>query len=212
MHETAEYGIAAHVIYKEGANAPKDPEIEKMTWLRQLLEAEGEADPTEFVEALKVDLFEDEVFIHAEGRGQEPLRRIDAARLRLRGPHRRRAPLRGGEGERQDRPPALHAAQRRHRRDPDLEAGAQPRATGWRWCARPGPGTRSAPSSSASAARTPSTAGADVAHDPAQGRPAAAANRRLAAARRRHPRDGVSPRPTTSTSLSARARSRRRRS
>ena len=63
MHETAEYGIAAHVIYKEGANAPKDPEIEKMTWLRQLLEAEGEADPTEFVEALKVDLFEDEVFV-----------------------------------------------------------------------------------------------------------------------------------------------------
>ena len=34
-----------------------------MTWLRQLLEAEAEGDPTEFVEALKVDLFEDEVFV-----------------------------------------------------------------------------------------------------------------------------------------------------
>ncbi len=63
MHETAEYGIAAHVIYKEGTQGARDPERQKMTWLRQLLEAEGEADPTQFVEALKVDLFEDEVFV-----------------------------------------------------------------------------------------------------------------------------------------------------
>jgi len=63
MHETAEYGIAAHVIYKEGAQGSRDPELEKMTWLRQLLETEGEAGPTEFVEALKVDLFEEEVFV-----------------------------------------------------------------------------------------------------------------------------------------------------
>ncbi len=63
MHETAEYGIAAHVIYKEGAPRKGDPQRQKMTWLRQLLEAEGEGDPTEFVEALKVDLFEDEVFV-----------------------------------------------------------------------------------------------------------------------------------------------------
>jgi GTP pyrophosphokinase len=62
MHELAEYGVAAHVIYKEGA-AGKDPEREKMTWLRHLLDAEGEGDPEEFLEALKVDLFEDEVFV-----------------------------------------------------------------------------------------------------------------------------------------------------
>ena len=36
---------------------------EKMTWLRQLLENEKEADPKQFLEALKVDLFEDEVFV-----------------------------------------------------------------------------------------------------------------------------------------------------
>src|SRR5439155_13018942 len=36
---------------------------EKMTWLRQLLEVEGDQDPTEFLESLKVDLFEDEVFV-----------------------------------------------------------------------------------------------------------------------------------------------------
>jgi guanosine-3',5'-bis(diphosphate) 3'-pyrophosphohydrolase len=61
MHDLAEYGIAAHVAYKEGGTA--DPQREKMTWLRQLVEAEGEQDPTEFLESLKVDLFEDEVFV-----------------------------------------------------------------------------------------------------------------------------------------------------
>jgi GTP diphosphokinase / guanosine-3',5'-bis(diphosphate) 3'-diphosphatase len=61
MHKLAEYGIATHVAYKEGGGG--DPQREKMTWLRQLVEAEGEQDPTEFLESLKVDLFEDEVFV-----------------------------------------------------------------------------------------------------------------------------------------------------
>src|SRR5215203_2044778 len=63
MHETAEYGIAAHVIYKEGASRKGDPERDKMTWLRQLLDVESEQDPAEFLESLKVDLFEEEVFV-----------------------------------------------------------------------------------------------------------------------------------------------------
>jgi GTP pyrophosphokinase len=65
MHETAEYGIAAHVLYKEdgGRKPTGSGEREKMVWLRQLLEAEGEQDPSEFLETLKVDLFEDEVFV-----------------------------------------------------------------------------------------------------------------------------------------------------
>jgi GTP diphosphokinase / guanosine-3',5'-bis(diphosphate) 3'-diphosphatase len=61
MHDLAEYGIAAHVAYKEGGAS--DPKREKMTWLRQLVEAEGDQDPAEFLESLKVDLFEDEVFV-----------------------------------------------------------------------------------------------------------------------------------------------------
>jgi GTP pyrophosphokinase len=61
MHKLAEYGIAAHVAYKEGGAS--DPQREKMTWLRQLVEAEGDQDPAEFLESLKVDLFEDEVFV-----------------------------------------------------------------------------------------------------------------------------------------------------
>jgi GTP diphosphokinase / guanosine-3',5'-bis(diphosphate) 3'-diphosphatase len=61
MHKLAEYGIAAHVAYKEGGG--ENPKREKMTWLRQLVETEGEQDPAEFLESLKVDLFEDEVFV-----------------------------------------------------------------------------------------------------------------------------------------------------
>ncbi len=61
MHQIAEYGIAAHVTYKEGHSA--DAEREKMTWLRHLVESEGDQDPEEFLDSLKVDLFEDEVFV-----------------------------------------------------------------------------------------------------------------------------------------------------
>ncbi|MGI9556709.1 MAG: RelA/SpoT family protein, partial [Solirubrobacterales bacterium] len=62
MHETAEFGIAAHVIYKEGSGS-RGTERDKMTWLRHLLDAEGDQNPEEFLESLKVDLFEDEVFV-----------------------------------------------------------------------------------------------------------------------------------------------------
>src|SRR5207244_9470526 len=67
MHETAEYGIAAHVIYKERPSAKPEGrskgarERDKMTWLRQLLEVEGDQGQTEFLASLEVDLFEDEV-------------------------------------------------------------------------------------------------------------------------------------------------------
>ncbi len=70
MHRIAEYGIAGHVLYKEshsgvrdGKGASAEASKEKMTWLRQLLEEEGEQEPAEFLESLKVDLFEDEVFV-----------------------------------------------------------------------------------------------------------------------------------------------------
>ncbi|MCE5204396.1 MAG: bifunctional (p)ppGpp synthetase/guanosine-3',5'-bis(diphosphate) 3'-pyrophosphohydrolase [Coriobacteriales bacterium] len=62
MHRTAEYGIAAHWRYKEGA---KDEDFdERLAWLRQMLEWQTELkDPREFMEALKIDLFEDEVYV-----------------------------------------------------------------------------------------------------------------------------------------------------
>ena len=62
MHRTAEEGIAAHWIYKEGRAAEK--EDQKFAWMRQLLDLQQDIkDTTEFAEAMKVDLFEDEVFV-----------------------------------------------------------------------------------------------------------------------------------------------------
>ena len=63
MHRTAEYGIAAHWRYKEGGRSDEAFD-ERLAWLRQMLEWQTELkDPREFMEALKIDLFEDEVFV-----------------------------------------------------------------------------------------------------------------------------------------------------
>ena len=64
MHRVAEYGVAAHWRYKEGnANAGKNEFDEKMGWLRNLLEWQDTSNPKEFVNALKLDAFSDEVFV-----------------------------------------------------------------------------------------------------------------------------------------------------
>jgi GTP diphosphokinase / guanosine-3',5'-bis(diphosphate) 3'-diphosphatase len=67
MHRIAEYGIAAHWKYKEtgGANAVQlNSEDEKFTWLRQLLEWQQELkDAQEYVESIKCNLFEDDVYV-----------------------------------------------------------------------------------------------------------------------------------------------------
>ena len=64
MHRVAEYGIAAHWTYKEdslGGNARFD---ERFSWLRLLMEWQKEVlDAEQFVDAVKVDIFEDEVFV-----------------------------------------------------------------------------------------------------------------------------------------------------
>jgi len=61
MHETAEYGVAAHWIYKEDGEAGVEDKVE---WLKHLLDWQHELqDPQEFKETLKADLFEDEVFV-----------------------------------------------------------------------------------------------------------------------------------------------------
>ncbi|MGB4440484.1 MAG: TGS domain-containing protein, partial [Sedimentibacter sp.] len=58
-----EYGIAAHWKYKEGIDEQTNYE-EKLNWLRQMLEWQQETnDPQEFMEALKIDLYSDEVFV-----------------------------------------------------------------------------------------------------------------------------------------------------
>ena len=64
MHHIAEYGVAAHWRYKEGnQTANKDAFDVKMGWLRNLLEWQDTSNPQEFVNALKLDAFSDEVFV-----------------------------------------------------------------------------------------------------------------------------------------------------
>jgi GTP pyrophosphokinase len=64
MHRSAEMGIAAHWKYKEGRIDSDAEDERRFVWLRQLLEWQSELDdPHEFLDAVKVDLFPDEVFV-----------------------------------------------------------------------------------------------------------------------------------------------------
>jgi GTP diphosphokinase / guanosine-3',5'-bis(diphosphate) 3'-diphosphatase len=66
MHETAQYGIAAHWVYKEksGRAQRADQQDEKLQWLRQIMDWQSETkDAGEFMESLKIDLFHDEVYV-----------------------------------------------------------------------------------------------------------------------------------------------------
>jgi len=63
MHREAEHGIAAHWKYKEGKGAEREVE-QKLSWLRQLLDWHSELqDAREFVQSVKLDLFQNEVFV-----------------------------------------------------------------------------------------------------------------------------------------------------
>ena len=66
MHELAEYGIAAHALYKDGDGSPTEMlsrELSAYSWLRRTIEllAEG-SNPEEFLEHTKLELFHDQVF------------------------------------------------------------------------------------------------------------------------------------------------------
>jgi GTP diphosphokinase / guanosine-3',5'-bis(diphosphate) 3'-diphosphatase len=74
MHEMAEFGVAAHWMYKhlpgseqvgpEGARRAGSPEDAKLQWLRSMLDWQKElSDPQEFMDTLRTDLFEDEVYV-----------------------------------------------------------------------------------------------------------------------------------------------------
>lgn len=65
MHNIAEYGIAAHWKYKEGKTSVKESKLEeKLQWLRQMMEWEKDLkDPQEFMDALKDDVFNSQVYV-----------------------------------------------------------------------------------------------------------------------------------------------------
>ncbi len=62
MHRTAEEGIAAHWRYKESKQ--KEDELDKhLVWLRPMIDWQYDSDPQEFMENLRIELFQDEVFV-----------------------------------------------------------------------------------------------------------------------------------------------------
>jgi GTP pyrophosphokinase len=65
MHQTSEFGVAAHWRYKEGAQSSRDAQFdEKFAWVRLLLDWQKEMlDAERFVDAVRVDVFQDEVFV-----------------------------------------------------------------------------------------------------------------------------------------------------
>ncbi len=75
MHQTAEEGIAAHWTYKEGVEVGEKISS-KFSWFRQFLDWQQDLrDSKEFMEALKIDLFEDEVFVFTPKGEVKSLRR-----------------------------------------------------------------------------------------------------------------------------------------
>ena len=121
MHRIAEYGIAAHALYKDGvarrtarataataraATAARlagfNDEIRAYEWLRRTIEMLAEGDtPEEFLEHTKLELFQDQVFCFTpEGPADRAAARRDADRLRLCRPHRHRRHLRRRQDQR----------------------------------------------------------------------------------------------------------------
>jgi GTP diphosphokinase / guanosine-3',5'-bis(diphosphate) 3'-diphosphatase len=64
MHRTAEYGVAAHWKYKGDARSDGGRDAADMPWIEQLLEwQEDVEEPGDYLESLKIDLYQDEVFV-----------------------------------------------------------------------------------------------------------------------------------------------------
>ena len=64
MHRTAEYGIASHWRYKEGKEGKANDVDDALTWFRQVLEGQKDTrEPEEFMEFLRMDLFQGEMFV-----------------------------------------------------------------------------------------------------------------------------------------------------
>ncbi len=63
MNNICEFGVAAHWAYKEKGEK-SETDLKKFSWLRQIMQWESElTDPLEFMESVKIDLFDDEIFV-----------------------------------------------------------------------------------------------------------------------------------------------------
>ena len=64
MHQIAEYGIAAHWKYKTGSKESKEEIDKKLEWISKIIEGDEDVkDPDEFLRSLKIDLFQDDIFV-----------------------------------------------------------------------------------------------------------------------------------------------------
>ena len=125
MHEEAEYGVAAHWVYKRGSKAKADDEW--LTWVKSLMEGQHEdQDPGEYMRSLRTDLFSEEVYVFTpKGEvkvlpsGATPIDFAYAVHTDV--GHR----TVGAKVNGRIVPLPLPAAQRRLRRDPDLEVGTR---------------------------------------------------------------------------------------
>ena len=117
MDEIAEYGIAAHALYKDGAGSPTEMlsrESSAYAWLRRTIEllAEG-SNSEEFLEHTKLELFHDQVFCFTpEGQADRAAALGQRHRLRLCGAYRRRQHGGRRQDQRQDRAADVGARER----------------------------------------------------------------------------------------------------
>ena len=136
MHQVSEVGIAAHWRYKEGSRADREYDA-KLAWLRQVMDWQRDvSDATEFVEGVKLDVFQDQVFVFTpKGEvkdlpaGATPL--DFAYRIHTDVGHR----CIGAKVNNRLVPARLQAQERRHRRDRDHQGRARSVAR----LAEPGP-------------------------------------------------------------------------
>ena len=126
MQQIAEYGIAAHALYKDGVGSPTEMlsrESSAYAWLRRTIEllAEGSNPGRVFGAHQARTVPRPGVLLHAEGQADRAAARRNADRFRLCGAYRRRQYGDRRQDQRQDRPAQFAAAERRRGADPDLE-------------------------------------------------------------------------------------------
>ena len=105
MHDVAETGVAAHWSYRDGVRSENPFAVDPAKWIANLTEQfDSEDDHEDFLEAVKLEMYSDQVFcLHAQGgRGQTPARG-HANRFCICDPHSHRPRLRGGQSGRHPR-------------------------------------------------------------------------------------------------------------